>query len=307
MKIFTKKSIFYTLMILFPCLAIANFSPLKSDSDQLIEHVQQQLSFGSRVPGSEASKKAAEYFKTYLESNNWQVEFQEFKFDGITLHNVIAKNSSTPPHLIIGTHYDTRQLSDQDPDKTKQSLPVPGAIDGASGSAIILQLSKYILKNEQSIWLVFFDGEDQGNINNWQWSIGAEYFAKKLIDNPKYVVILDMLGDSDLKVYKEKNSSLGLSVDIWAIAKELGYKNNFIDKLKYSMMDDHQPFINKGIPTALLIDFDYPFWHTTSDTLDKVSKQNLNIVFEVMLKWINSLNKLKYKNPGYFRGFCVGR
>jgi glutaminyl-peptide cyclotransferase len=293
-------------LILFPCLAIANFSPMKSDGDQLIVHVQQQLSFGSRLPGSEASKKVADYFKTYLESNNWQVEFQEFKFDGITLRNVIAKNSSTPPHLIIGTHYDTRQLSDQDPDKTKQSHPVPGAIDGASGSAILLHLSKYILQNKQSIWLVFFDGEDQGNINNWQWSIGADYFAKELIANPKYVVILDMLGDSDLKVYKEKNSNLELSAEIWAIANELGYKNNFIDELKYSMMDDHQPFINKGIPTALLIDFDYPFWHTTSDTLDKVFKQNINIVFEVMLKWINSLNKLNCKNSGYFRGFFVG-
>ncbi len=78
------------------------------------------------------------------------------------MRNVIAKNSSNPPKLIIGTHYDTRQFSDQDSKKIEQTLPVPGAIDGASGSALILELSEHIVKMDKSIWLLFFDGEDQG-------------------------------------------------------------------------------------------------------------------------------------------------
>ena len=254
-----------------------------------MDHINQQLSFGPRLPGSESSQLAANYFKDNLESYGWQVEFQEFEFDGIYLRNVIAKNSLNPPQLIIGTHYDTRQLSDNDPDISKQILPVPGAIDGASGSAIILELSKHIINKDESIWLVFFDGEDQGKINDWQWGIGSEYFVRQMVDMPKKVVILDMLGDGELKVYKEKNSNLGLSDEIWTAAQKLGYSRYFINEQKYSMIDDHQPFINRGIPTALLIDFDYPYWHTTSDTLDKVSRHNLDIALTVMLQWIKSL------------------
>ncbi len=98
-----------------------------------------------------------------------------------------------------------------------------------------------------------------------------------------------MLGDDDLQVFKEKNSDPALSNEIWTAAKKIGYGNYFKDKQKYALIDDHLPFVNQGIPAALLIDFDYPYWHTTSDTLDKVSIRNLEIVFEVMLEWINSI------------------
>lgn len=286
---FPKKSFLFTLLIFFFCFVFSGYSTNQVDGDRLMDHVQQQLSFGPRLPGTDASQLAANYFKDNLEPYGWQVELQEFEFDGIKLRNVIAMNSPNPPQLIIGTHYDTRQFSDQDPDKAKQSLPVPGAIDGASGSAIILELGKHIINKDKIIWLVFFDGEDQGKINAWQWSIGAEYFVRQMADMPKKVVILDMLGDGELKVYKEKNSNPDLSNEIWNTAQKLGHENNFINEQKYSMIDDHQPFINRGIPTTLLIDFDYPYWHTTSDTLDKVSKRNLEIVAEVMLEWINSL------------------
>ena len=289
MSFIPKKRLLIPLLLLSTLLIFIGFSFNKSEGSLIKKHIDQQLLFGPRLPGSNASQLTAIYFKDILENYDWKVEFQEFYFDGILLRNVIAKNSPNPPQLIIGTHYDTRQYSDQDPDKSKQSMSVPGAIDGASGSALILELGKYIIKEDISIWLIFFDGEDQGNINNWQWSIGAEYFAGKLKEMPDQVVILDMLGDAELKVYKEDNSDLELSNDIWAIAKRLGYGNYFIDKQKHSMIDDHLPFINKGIPTSLLIDFDYPYWHTTSDTLDKVSKSNLEIVLDVMLEWVKSI------------------
>jgi hypothetical protein len=280
---------------LIPSLFISTFFLLlgctfiQADNNLIKDQIQKQLSVSSRIPGSDASQLTAKYFKDYLESFGWNVEYQEFYFDGIILRNVIAKNSSNPPQLIIGTHYDTRQYSDQDPVKSKQSMPVPGAIDGASGSALILELGRLTIDEDLSIWLVFFDGEDQGNINGWQWSVGAEYFARNLKEKPDRVVILDMLGDKDLKIYKEMNSDLELSNEIWTIAGGLGYANSFIDEQKHSFIDDHLPFINIGIPTALLIDFDYPYWHTTSDTLDKVSESNLEIVLEVMLEWINKI------------------
>jgi Zn-dependent M28 family amino/carboxypeptidase len=280
----------YLLPSLFiPFFILLGCSFIQADTTSVIDHIQKQLSFGPRIPGSEASKLTANYFKEYLEVNGWKVEFQEFYFDDILLRNVVAKNSTDPPKLILGAHYDTRQYSDQDPIKSKQNIPVPGAIDGASGSALILELGKLISNEDTSIWLVFFDGEDQGRINNWEWSIGADYFAKNMAVIPEQVVILDMLGDANLKVYKELNSDLDLTEDIWKIAEGLGYANSFINVQKHSFIDDHLPFINLGIPTALLIDFDYPYWHTTSDTLDNVSENNLEIVLDVMLEWIRSI------------------
>jgi glutaminyl-peptide cyclotransferase len=277
------KIFFISLVIIMVC------STCQNNGNEIFYHIQKQLSFGPRIPGSASSQFTSDYFRDFLVPYGWKVEFQEFEFNGVKLRNVIAKNSQNPPQLIIGTHYDTRQLSDRDPDILKQSIPVPGAIDGASGSAITLQLGKNIFKNGLSVWLVFFDGEDQGNINGWEWSIGAQYFVSKLLTIPKYVVILDMLGDKQLTIYKEKSSNINLSDGIWATANNLGYGRFFIDQQKYSMIDDHIPFINRGIPTTLLIDFDYPYWHTSSDTLDKVSNRNLSVVFDVMLNWINSL------------------
>jgi glutaminyl-peptide cyclotransferase len=266
-----------------------SFSACQGNSNEIYLNIQKQLSFGPRIPGSKSSQLTSDYFKGFLESFGWQVEFQEFDFNNVKLRNVIAKNSPNPPQLILASHFDSRQISDRDPNVANQSFPVPGAIDGASSSALLLQLGKTIINKDLSIWLVFFDGEDQGNFNGWEWSIGAQYFVQNLKEKPKSVIILDMLGDKQLTIYKEKNSNSDLSDEIWNAANSLGYSHYFIDQVKYSLIDDHMPFINKGIPTALIIDFDYPYWHTSSDTLDKVSKRNLKIVLDVMLKWINNL------------------
>lgn len=287
--IFLPKKLFLTSLLLICFVYLLGCANTQLEIDPIKNHIQKQLSFGPRIPGSEASMKTANYFKDYLEDNGWIVEFQDFNFDGVKLRNVIAKNSANPPQLLIGTHYDTRQFSDQDPVKSNQSVPVPGAIDGSSGSALLLELGNLVADEETSIWIVFFDGEDQGRINNWQWSIGAEYFAKNLVEKPESVVILDMLGDQDLKIFKELNSDPELSNEIWTIAGNLGFSNSFINEQKHSFIDDHLPFINLGIPTALLIDFEYPYWHTTSDTLDKVSERNLEIVLEVMHNWIKAI------------------
>jgi len=284
-----RKGVLLTFLLLIIIVSLFSCANIQVKMDPLKTHIKEQLSFGPRIPGSEASQKTAIYFKEYLEDHSWVVEFQEFDFEGVKLRNVIAKNSTNPPELLIGAHYDTRRFSDQDPVKSKQNLPVPGAIDGSSGSALLLELGSSMVENEKSIWLVFFDGEDQGGINDWHWSVGAEYFAKNLKENPERVIILDMLGDYDLKIYKELNSDPELSNEIWMIADKLGYSSSFINEKKHSFIDDHLPFLNLSIPTALLIDFDYPYWHTTQDTLDKVSEQNLEIVLEVIQNWIKSL------------------
>jgi glutaminyl-peptide cyclotransferase len=104
--------------------------------------------------------------------------------------------------------------------------------------------------------------------------------------DPGAVLIVDMVGDADLNIYKERNSNPDLTDQIWEVAKALGYESKFIPEYKYSMIDDHTPFIEAGIPAADIIDFDYPYWHTVQDTPDKVSALSLEAVGETVRTWV---------------------
>jgi len=276
-----------------PCLISLIFiatscSPSSFDENRSFHYLTEQLAIGYRIPGSQASGETSQYIQKILEGNGWEVEFQDFDFEGVTLRNIVASKSSSSPEIVLGTHYDTRQLSDQEPTQIKKGNPVLGANDGASGTAVLLELSHQLDSDYHNIWLVFFDGEDQGRIDSWPWSVGAEYFTANQEKYPGKVVIVDMIGDKDLEIFKEKNSSKELTDEIWAAAKKAGYEDFFINQEKYSLIDDHLPFLNRGIPAALIIDFDYPYWHTNYDDIEKVSPDSLRIVGEVLMNWIKN-------------------
>ena len=249
-------------------------------------YLTEQVAIGYRIPGSQASREASLYISKILEANGWEVNFQDFIFEGVALRNIVASKSNSNPDIILGTHYDTRQFSDQEPSQISQRNPVLGANDGASGTAVLLELSHHLDSDSPNIWIVFFDGEDQGRIDSWPWSVGAEYFAANLGKYPGKVVIVDMVGDKDLSIFKEKNSSKDLIDEIWAAAKQAGYEDFFINEEKHSLIDDHLPFLNRGIPAALIIDFNYPYWHTNYDDIDKVSPDSLRIVGDVLMNWL---------------------
>lgn len=284
-RILFNRAKFLTFFIL-PLVIFTSCRHSTFNGERAFQYIEELLVLGFRIPGSLSSIKTADYIRDHLERNNWSVEYQDFIFDGIQLRNIIAKKSEGTPDIILGTHYDTRQTSDQENDPYMQSLPVPGANDGASGTALLIELSRHIIGNNKNIWLVFFDAEDQGEINGWPWSLGAEFFASSLSDYPQQVVIVDMIGDQDLEIYIERNSNPELSLQIWDTAEKLGNDKEFIKKSKFALIDDHVPFLNRGISSALIIDFDYPYWHTQEDTLDKVSGDSLRIVGEVLLDWI---------------------
>jgi hypothetical protein len=136
------------------------------------------------------------------------------------------------------------------------------------------------------VWLVFFDAEDQGRIEGWDWILGSRAFAESLQGTPDSVIIVDMIGDADLNIYYERNSDAELSQAIFETAHELGYADQFIQEEKYSILDDHTPFLELDIPAVDLIDFDYPYWHTTADTADKVSSESLSAVGVTLRHWI---------------------
>jgi len=251
-------------------------SELQFDGEQALEHVAAQVAFGPRPTGSDALRLARAYILDYASSEGWLVEEQQFDWNGTPASNLIAKSGTDgEAFVIIGAHYDTRMVADQD--GANPGAPVIGANDGGSGVGVLLELTRTLDTSEldYDVWLVFFDAEDNGRIEGWDWILGSRYFAGQLQDSPEYVIIVDMIGDADQNVYYEQNSDDALSQHLWGIAGELGYADTIIPEDKYSMLDDHTPFLERGIVAVDMIDFDYPYWHTTEDTLDKVSAESL--------------------------------
>jgi Zn-dependent M28 family amino/carboxypeptidase len=153
--------------------------------------------------------------------------------------------------------------------------------------AVLLELAR-VLDPEalgRTLWLTFFDAEDNGNLDGWDWIVGSQYMADNLTETPQGMVLVDMIGDADLQIYYEGNSHTGLRENIWDVAAELEYAQ-FIPTLKYTILDDHIPFKNRGIPAVDLIDFDYPYWHTVEDTLDKISATSLEAVGRTLQEWL---------------------
>jgi len=260
--------------------------PVTFDGQRAYADVQTQVNFGSRVPGTQGHTNARQWIQSELASAGWQVEIQKSEALGHPAENIVAKRNDEPPQIILGAHYDTRMFADQDPDPARHSEYVPGANDGASGVAVLVELARSLPKDTVPVWLVFFDTEDNGNIPGWDWILGSRAFVKNNSVQPRAAIVLDMIGDADLNIYKERNSNPGLTDAIWAAAKGLGYDNKFIPEYKHSMLDDHTPFLQAGIPAVDIIDFDYPYWHTTGDTADKVSAESLQVVGQTLYTWV---------------------
>jgi glutaminyl-peptide cyclotransferase len=262
--------------------------------ERAYQDVESQISFGPRNPGTPGHRQIVEWIASELSSSSWEVEIQYSEMLGHEVINVVGKRvgevEPNRPWIILGAHYDTRIYADEDPDPEKIMQPVPGANDGASGVAVLLELAR-ILPHEmkQDIWLVFFDAEDNGNIPGWDWILGSRAFVQSLQDKPDAAIIVDMIGDADLNIYLERNSDSELSAEIWAVAEELGY-SQFVPLPKYRILDDHVPFIDAGIRAVDIIDFDYPYWHTTEDTIDKVSAESLEAVGETLRVWLLTAN-----------------
>ena len=253
------------------------------DGEAAYRHVLAQTEIGPRPTGSAANQQAAAYFITQLKQFGWTVETQEFTYQNVAARNIIARTGSGPV-AIIGAHYDTRRRADNDPDPARRDQPVLGGNDGASGAAVLLELARSLDKSKltHEVWLTFFDAEDNGRLDGWEFIAGSSYMANALSVKPEMVIVVDMIGDADQQIYQERNSTPELVNRIWTIAAALGYGDWFLPSAKWAMTDDHSPFLRQGIPAADLIDFDYPYWHTTQDTADKVAPASLERVGRVL-------------------------
>ena len=264
---------------------IPDFNSARAYSD-----VKYQVSLGPRIPGTQGQDQILKWLNAELTQYKWDVELQVHEIKGKTITNLIASRGEDGQYILLGAHYDTRIFADLDPDPELRKLPVPGANDGGSGVAVLLEMAR-ILPDDlpMPVQIVFFDAEDNGGIGDWDWILGSRAFVQQLEIPPEAAIIVDMIGDADLKIYKEHNSNDDLMEQIWEQARLLGYDEVFLSEFKNSVLDDHTPFIEAGIPAVDIIDLDYPYWHTTADTADKVSVESLQIVGDTLLTWILSL------------------
>ena len=261
------------------------------DGQRALASVKFQVEQGPRTIGSKAHEVIANWIISAVNKLNWKVNTQKTVTSGVAIKNIIAKRGSGTPWIIIASHYDSRSFADNDPNPENRKLPVLGANDGASSVAVLLELARVLPANiNKQVWLVFFDAEDNGNAFGSGWDLGSQYFVSELSGKPDSVVILDMIGDKELNIYMERNSNPDINTEIWGVATGLGYPQ-FIPTYKYNLIDDHTPFIQAGIRAVDVIDFDYPYWHTINDTLDKVSSESLKIVGETILKWLEQYPK----------------
>lgn len=270
--------------------------PLEFNGDIALAHVAAQVALGPRYPGSEGHLQVREYMSDQLRELGWAVEWQEFEYqpnpnvDPFLAANLIGKANigKGDTYIIIGAHYDTRARADQT--FGAEDTPVIGAIDGGSGVGVLLELARVLDLDaiDSEVWLVFFDVEDNGSggILHWDWIAGSQYMADNLDVLPSELVLVDMVGQDQQELYYDNNSSVPLREELWQIAAELGFADEFIQQTKYTIIDDHLPFAQRGVQAVDIIDFDYPYWHTTEDTLDKVSVASLEHVGRVVEVWL---------------------
>ena len=263
------------------------------DAAQAMGWMRYQVAAGPRVPGQPGHRLVAEWLERELRARADSVEVQAFAHvtaagDTLALRNIIARfRPSDPNRILYVTHWDTRPEAEKDPDSSKRHQPIPGANDGASGTALLLEVADALKKAPPAVGvdLLFVDGEDYGSFEADSMKdvlIGARYFARHLPTGyrPLFAVLWDMVGGRDQQIYEE-----GYSLErapevverVWSTAEELHLGAMFRPMNGGYITDDHVPLQEAGIRAIDVIGFEnYRAWHhTMEDTPDKVSEATL--------------------------------
>jgi glutaminyl-peptide cyclotransferase len=269
------------------------------DGAAAFRHVERLVAIGPRVAGSPEGARARAYIEAELRAAG--VETRVMAFEATTPHgrlpmaNVIGVLPGKRTDVIlIGGHYDTKWFP---------SFRFVGANDGGSSTALLLQLARELAKTPRDFtyWITFFDGEEaRGEWTATDSLYGSRHMAAELARTfrlPRAMILVDMIGDRDLGIRKEAASTAWLTDIVWETARRLGHGRHFLNDVQ-PVEDDHAPFLRAGVPAALLIDFDYPPWHTKDDTLDKVSARSLAIVGEVVREALPAVEQALLRGAG---------
>jgi len=274
------------------------------DGQKAFMHLEKQVHFGPRIPGTSGHQKALAYFQRTLTPWAETVSLQPFEWrDRKDTNNVwrgtnvvASFNLKATRRILLLAHWDTRPFADQDPNPANRIKPVMGANDGASGVAVLLELARLLHDNppKMGVDILLTDMEDLGDYDHEEkpnernpFSIGAQKFVDMNPDySPEYGVLLDMIGDKDLRIPYEKFSITNAPTVVENVyaAAERAQAKAFVREEGQAVMDDHVPFLRKGVPVINLIDFEYPYWHTIGDTPDKCSPESLRQVGQTILE-----------------------
>jgi len=273
--------------------------PPAFDSNRAMQYVKEIVALGPRPIGSENHKKVENYILSHLtndtvENDAFTIDTTEGKFP---VHNIIAKFPGTRDGIIvIASHYDTNwPLKD---------TSYVGANDGASSSALLLEFANQLRGQKRdgySIWLLWDDAEESMRLPWYdpESLYGVRHLADKwqadgTLKKIRAFLLEDMIGDADLNIDRDSSSTPWLEDLVYQAATRLGYQSHFFGRT-IPVEDDHEPFMKRGVPSADLIDFEYGygnvFWHTTQDTVDKLSPKSLEIVGKVTLETVRMLDK----------------
>ena len=271
-------------------------------ADRAGEYLRRQVDFGPRIPGTEGHARQLEWMRSFLAERADTVMEQHFTHttrtgETLRLTNLFARfRPELEERVLLVAHWDTRPAADQSPDRADRKRPVPGANDGASGVAVLMELANLFKQNPPPIGvdILLVDGEDYGPTGDDMY-LGAKYFAANQPAGyrPFYGVLVDMVGDRDPRFPIEQNSQeLAPEVvqRVWGVARELGYGDVFPSTPGIAIEDDHIPLNKGGIRTVDIIDFDYGpgnrYWHTPQDIPENTSPESLRIVGEVLAELV---------------------
>jgi Zn-dependent M28 family amino/carboxypeptidase len=262
------------------------------DGAAALRHVERLVALGPRPAGSPASARAREYILGELRAASITARVEPFEaatpHGRLAMANVVAVlPGRRPDAILIGGHYDTKWFRD---------IRFVGANDAGSSTALLIELARALAarSREFAYWIVWFDGEEARE--SWTATdslYGSRWMATELARTgrlPRAVLVADMIGDRDLAIRREALSTGWLTDTLWTTAARRGFGAHFLPGM-LAVEDDHAPFLRAGVPAALLIDFDFPPWHTAGDTLDKVSSRSLEIVGDVLLEALPAIEE----------------
>jgi glutaminyl-peptide cyclotransferase len=236
--------------------------------------LEYQVELGPRPAGSEPSRRLARRIRRLLPRG---------RFEPVPggLRNVVGTvRGREPGYVVVGAHYDTKDIPG-----------FVGANDGASGTAVVTQLARTIRRPRHTIHFVFFDGEEspRGSQDFLADGLRGSKVAAPRYADARAMVLLDFVGDRRLSIPREGNSSERLWSRLRAAAREVGAARTFPDAAGGAVLDDHIPFVRRGVPAIDLIDFGFPCFHRTCDDLSAVSERSLDAVGETVLRLLASL------------------
>ncbi len=276
-----------TLLVALPTAAVcAQPAATRFDGARAFEDVRKLVLIGPRPSGSPRIEETRKYIEAQLASAGLEVRRQAFESatpaGPIQMANLVATlPGERPERLVIAGHYDTKRF---------ETFDFVGANDAGSSTAFLIELARALegRKNPYTIELLFLDGEEA--VVEWtgdDHTYGSRHYVEAAeadgsLATLKALVLVDMIADRDLAMHREGNSTRWLTDIVWESARKLGYERHFLPSMTF-IEDDHIPFLAAGVSAVDLIDLEYPAWHTRGDTMDKIDAKSLQIVGDVVL------------------------